>query len=113
MSARATGSASPTPWPHPGSGGRYDIHHQNQQVEGLEMASNKRRMVELSMVPPLANELGNQIDGVKPKSGVRLMSESAPRALAIELVRQMNAGVGNPDRLSQAGMVPRLAREVA
>lgn len=77
------------------------------------MASNKRRMVELGMVPPAAAELAAQIDGTRPKSSRALMEMGIVTALARALVAQMNAGSGNQAALIEASMVPLLAKEIA
>jgi hypothetical protein len=77
------------------------------------MASNRKRLVELGMVPPLADELGNQIDGVTPLSARRLMEMTAVGPLAKELVRQMTAGVGDRKKLTELGVPGALAAEIA
>jgi hypothetical protein len=77
------------------------------------MASNRKRLVELGMVPPLADELGNQIDGVTPLSARRLMEMTAVAPLAKELVRQMTAGVGDREKLTELGVPGALAAEIA
>lgn len=76
------------------------------------MAANSKRLVELSMVPPLAVEVARQINGA-PKSAKRLTELSMTAPLAKEVVRQMVAGVGNAARLEEAGMNPDLAAALA
>lgn len=77
------------------------------------MPSDRKKMVELGLVPPAAAELAAQIDGTRPKSGRALMEMGIVTALARALVAQMNAGSGNQGALIEASMAPALAKEVA
>lgn len=75
------------------------------------MPADKKRLIELSMVPQLAAEIAKQINN-PPRSSGRLINLGVPPSLAGEIVRQINLGSGNVKKLSELSMAPRLAKEL-
>lgn len=73
--------------------------------------ADTRRLIELGMVPPVASELGAQIDA-KVGNPRRLIELGVPAPVASILSQQV-ASTADANRLAEIGIVPALAGEIA
>lgn len=75
------------------------------------MPTSARRLIGLSMVPPLAREVADQMNNGVGKR-VRLVEAGMVPRLAAHLASMINSGNFSVQKLCELGMVPALAREI-